>query len=491
MKKDRVWNYARWGLCLCLFGIFLAWSMMQPFGAPPDEAERYKITAYIVKHGTLPHGGDPEIMLDGWGFSYGFQPILPYILSAYFVRFVSLFTSSEYVILIAARMVSVMTGVVMAAIVWKLSEKLFREKSTALLFAFLVCLLPQCMFMHTYVNVDSMALMSSALIVYSWVIGLESGWNTKSCCFLGVGMGLCAMSYYDAYGFLLCSIFAFLSSFIHYDRREKKLRIEWKELLKKGFLAGGIAFLIAGWWFIRSAVLYDGDFLGLRTRDAYAEKYAAKHLKPSMAPTWHNAGFSIIDMLRQSDYLNLLTKSFVGMFEHMKLPLPDWMYRIYFAVLGLGLLFAVLPMRKRKALKLQKKRIVFHMSMIACILIPNWLCLWAAYDVDYQPQGRYILPMIIPFMYYVTLGFRKLLNPLFEGGHEKAANGILYGLCALLAVVMLLMLWKVIYTKYYYNFITMLKSDWRTFFRKKNRTMSIYHRHKNNFRIFRKNKNII
>ena len=93
----------------------------------------------------------------------------------------------------------------------------------------------------------------------------------------------------------------------------------------RGLLAGGIAFVIAGWWFIRSAILYDGDFLGLRTRDEYAEMYAFKWLKPSSAPTWHNAGFSMWDMMTQTTYFLLLARSFVGMFEHMSLVLLPWM----------------------------------------------------------------------------------------------------------------------------------------------------------------------
>ena len=76
--------------------VLLFWSMLQPFGAPPDEMERFKIVSYLVNHGRLPHGGDPEIMLDGWGFSYGFQPILPYIVDAFFLKAFGLFSDSVY-----------------------------------------------------------------------------------------------------------------------------------------------------------------------------------------------------------------------------------------------------------------------------------------------------------------------------------------------------------------------------------------------------------
>ena len=100
-KNEKFWRIVFVLFLLGLFGAFFLWSMMQPFGAPPDEKERFKIVEFIVKHGKLPHGGDPEILLYGWGFSYGFQPILSYIFSAGIVKVVSLFSDSEYIIEVA------------------------------------------------------------------------------------------------------------------------------------------------------------------------------------------------------------------------------------------------------------------------------------------------------------------------------------------------------------------------------------------------------
>lgn len=72
---------------LFLTGVFvflLLWAVVQPFNASPDEAMKYQIVEYIMKHGTLPHGGNPEIRHELWGISYAFNPILPYIIGAVF-----------------------------------------------------------------------------------------------------------------------------------------------------------------------------------------------------------------------------------------------------------------------------------------------------------------------------------------------------------------------------------------------------------------------
>ncbi len=445
-----------WVLFLAgLSGVLLFWSMLQPFGAPPDEMERFKIVSYLVNHGRLPHGGDPEIMLDGWGFSYGFQPILPYIVDAFFLKAFGLFSDSVYLSFVAARFGSVLTGVIMAAVVWRLSLRLFSGKLAAALFVLLVCLWPQAMFMHTYVNVDSMALMSSAVIVYAWVRGLETKWDGKTCLLLGVGCGLCAMSYYNAYGFLLCSLLLFVGSHLLREQREALGgKAAAGRLFGRGLIVFAVAFAIAGWWFIRNALLYDGDFLGLATREAYAERYAADHLKPSQAPTWHNAGFSILEMLSISDYLPLMAKSFVGMFEHMKLPLPEWMYPVYWGLLGLGLAAAVL-LRIPRAQGIggcRGERAWFHASMAACIVIPNLLCLWSAYDTDYQPQGRYVLPMLVPLMYYTARGYEKLAFFLGKRLGARAGRIVLAAVCLAVIVLAFLAFKDIIFTKYYYNF---------------------------------------
>ena len=48
--------------------------------------------------------------------------------------------------------------------------------------------------------------------------------------------------------------------------------------------------------------------------------------------------------------------------------------------------------------------------MLLSVLIPMGLCIYYSYTSDYQPQGRYIMPMLIPFMYYTALGFQKLIT---------------------------------------------------------------------------------
>ena len=124
VKKE----YAIWIFVLLVFVFYLSWALAAPFDASPDESMRYQIVEFIVKHGTLPDGRDPEIRNANWGISYAFNPILPYMAGAVFAKVVQVFTDSFRATVIAARMVNVLLGCGMAWFTWKIGELLFQKK---------------------------------------------------------------------------------------------------------------------------------------------------------------------------------------------------------------------------------------------------------------------------------------------------------------------------------------------------------------------------
>ena len=95
--KNMLSNRSRiYVLCELVFlaGVFVFcayWAHLLPLDAGPDEKMRYDIPMYIYEHGRLPHGGDPSIRNPIWGTSYAFLPILSYIISALFMKIMSIF----------------------------------------------------------------------------------------------------------------------------------------------------------------------------------------------------------------------------------------------------------------------------------------------------------------------------------------------------------------------------------------------------------------
>lgn len=210
----------------------------QPFGNPPDEYNRFLIPSFIAEHGTLPNGYDESIRIPGYGFSYAFQPILPYMIQGYAMRFVGLFTESASALLYTARAVDFIFGFITALFALLLSRKWFSDKRIQYLFAFLVTFLPQSIFMHTYVNTDSCCMMSIVIMLYGLTKGLADHFSPSSCVTLSIGIILCALSYYNAYGFILSCILLFTAHFLSYCSSKSagtKISFDWKPFLKKGF----------------------------------------------------------------------------------------------------------------------------------------------------------------------------------------------------------------------------------------------------------------
>lgn len=393
-----------------LFFLWIVWAWILPFNEGPDEYMRSRIVEYIVEYGKLPTGYQQEIMDYSWGFTYGFRPILPQILEALFVRIGMLFTTDTFSLIFAGRLSSVFCGLVFAGYVRAIAKKLFSCGRMQWLFTLLTVCLPQASFLFTYLNCDSMALMASAMILWYLIKGMEDGFSVPTCLKLSFSFAVCILSYYNAYGFLITGALVYLGYYLESSRQGEK---RWKEFWSKGFLILGIVFILAGWWFVRNYFLYDGDILGLRTQDTYAEQYAMDILKPSNRQTYQNQGRSILYMLFCSDFISSVAKSFIGVLGPLWYALRWWMYTGYGLIFGAGIvgLVAETAGKLRSGRKaVNWKKLFWHLGLVTAILVPNLLNIWYSYATDYQPQGRYSMPMLIPFMYYITRGLSFLLT---------------------------------------------------------------------------------
>lgn len=394
------------------------WDEAPTFLNPPDEHGRILIPWYICQHGVLPTGLEEETRVSGYGISYGLYTVLPYVIQGYVMRFVSLFTNSATALLYAARFVNVLSGTIMAYVVYLMSGKLFHDQWIKWLFCFGVMYLPQSMFMHTYVNTESMCLLSTAIIMYALVSAYQESFTRKNCVILSAGIILCSLSYYNSYGFIVSSIFLFLAYFyektiVKTSSGPKKwtVQYDWKQMLVKGIFISIIVLLGISWWFIRSYNLYDGDFLGLATREKMAVQYADPSVNPLTRSTYQNKGESILVMMFDFKFLRDTYVSFVANFGSCNIVGNILMYCVFFLLFCVGvaaLLFLRHPKEDFLIGQPMWKRVFFHANLLFCILMPVILWLYYCYAVDYQPQGRYLLPAIIPLMYYVARGYQKL-----------------------------------------------------------------------------------
>jgi len=401
---------------LCYFTLYLVIGLSlllkQPFGNPPDEYNRFLIPQYIAENGTLPNGYEESIRIGGYGFSYGFQPILPYMFQGYAMRLMRLVTDSQTVLLYTARGVNLLLGLCTAWIVLLLSRKWFRNRCFGWTFSFLATFLPQSIFVHTYVNTDSCCMLSIAVMLYGLTLGLEDGFSRRSSLIMAAGIILCALSYYNAYGYILSCILLFTAFFL--SAAAGQIRFDFKCYIKKGCFISGVVLLGIGWWFLRSAILYDGDFLGLRSRHDCASLYAIPEFHPDTRVTWQSQGYSLWDMMCTSDFWTLSVMSFIGIYGPMVITTSIWVYRFYKALFLLGgILCVAIPFSRTMGVQRlcpERKglRIFLHINLLFCMIMPLVLSLIYSYSTDYQPQGRYLLPALLPLCYYAIHGMEKV-----------------------------------------------------------------------------------
>lgn len=382
---------------------------------PPDEHSRYKVPLYICNHGTLPTGFEEELLSGDCKWTYGFYTLLPYMTQGYVMRFVNLFTDSPLALLYTARLVNVTIGLIMAYIVLLLGRKLFTDSRTRWLFCFLITFLPQSLFLHTYVNPDSMCMLSTALMLYGLVCGYKDGFSFRSCALLSAGVIICALSYYNAYGFILGSIVMFAAYFLKHENR--KWHYDIKAFLKKGLPICIIVLLCISWSFIRNYVLYDGDFIGLTTMQNFIKSFGIAR------DTYASRGEPLTAMLFGRTFLPKIAVSFIANYGSGTLYTGIAVYLFYLFVIAAGIAGVVFVREKGQVSPLKEEKwryVLFHGVMVFCIAMPFLLLVRYAYTVDYQAQGRYIMPCLIPLMYYVSRGLEKL--PFWRKASQKGKN---------------------------------------------------------------------
>lgn len=448
-------------LCLLYFSIYLivgaSLALKQPIGNPPDESVRCIIPLYMVYHHTIPTGFEDELMIPAYGFSYASRPILPYMIQAGVMKLLTAYSISDIFLIYVGRFTNLLFGLIMAGIVLKLGEKWFSDRRLCWLFAYTVTFLPEALFMHTYINTESCCMLSTAMILYALQLSFEDHFSVKSSLLLALGIILSSMSYYNSYGFILSAILLFIAYFL--KKEHGKLTLDYKPFFRKGILISVVVLLGAGWWFIRNGILREGDFLALHqlkelSQDAGLHFHGYKEME----------GQSFLHMLTKSDYFLLSHMSFIGIFGPMTITGSAWMYRFYKVLFGCGilgeLLFFTYEIGRRRSLLPSSApagrivlRFFWHCNMILCIIIPVALSMYYSYFSDYEPQGRYWLPALIPFCYYCIAGFEKIFRAteavaqkyIFKSANHAAARKCTSILTCLLCILILYFLYEMVY----------------------------------------------
>ncbi|MBR1796744.1 MAG: DUF2142 domain-containing protein [Clostridiales bacterium] len=388
---------------IVLVGILITvLAYMMDENAGPDEILRIKVVNWIVENNRLPTGFEEELIDPIWGFSYAFTPYLPLMFASLIVKVASWFTLSVHTLLFAARLVNVLVGMGTVFVAFRVADKLMDNKYSVYFFVSLVACLPQFIFLAGYLNNDAMSLLTGFMILDAVLEGARDKWNNKNMVYLSVGIALCMLTYYFGYGWILFAIVGyFYTSF--------KSSGDRKTIFKKAGMIVLLVFILAGWYFIRNAIIYKGDFLGYTAQKLCAEAYSLKHGTMIVNNPGRNT-MHLRDMLYRGGWIELTLQSFIGMFGGMVICLDGKFYDLY-CLAFLGSVFFFVLYRHKTRRKLEP---VLLTMLLFEIVFPIFFSIYSSYTRDFSPQGRYVISILPSLCVLAAMGIDELSKAVTE-----------------------------------------------------------------------------
>lgn len=318
-------------IVLSLISIYLLVSYrLSPVNAP-DEPMRLLVPFFIVDNGCLPLGSDPAIVNTTWGTSYGFSAYGSSLLAVPFMLVAKLIHDTPFCLLFAARFSVVITSGLNLVLCMKLADAFKMSRSAGLTVVLMVGLLPQYVFLSSYFNSDILGIAATALCVLQLKNAHDSRWDNKRSVYLGLALGVAALSYYYAYGIFIVAIFVYVCDCVFgYVQNNRSLAYR---IVGIPFLIIVSALVVCGWFFVRNIVLYNGDIFGMSTSSSFAELHAAEGFVPSTKTTPARLGFSPLGMLVGElfgmNWTEYTSKSALCYLGAMQYGVADVFYNIY------------------------------------------------------------------------------------------------------------------------------------------------------------------
>lgn len=353
----------------------------------PDESESIYSVQYYTENWKVPDARE----LDREAYSvFGTARLtelnLFYMLAAQIARF---FTFEH-----AARLFSVF---LFAGLLYFLFWNLKKNR-------YLLCALfltPQVWYLYTYCTSDALDFAVGVLVLYETAnpdsmlnrlvrggINRKNIWKVLLLGFLFANIFMSKQNYYvfAIYAFLILLTDLFSAP---KEERGKRFRV---------YLSlAGAALLILG-------IRYIPEFLhyGVHRQQVLVslqEQIAIPKLNPASPPeiqssafNLHGKGVALTELLFHMGFHKTLFRSFTGTYGSLQFPSPDW----YVSLMGLLYLVLIsgvcLTVVREKGYRERKVKlgILFFCSFISYALV-----IYNAYFIDYQAQGRYMLPVLI------------------------------------------------------------------------------------------------
>ncbi|MGC9356438.1 MAG: DUF2142 domain-containing protein [Anaerolineae bacterium] len=407
----------------------LAWVAVIPFaGFPdgaPDEIHHFEVTRFIGATGRVPiFGPDADLYIRvrpgaedtinnriyGW---HALFPLGAYILPGLFIHVLPELSLAHQVL--AARLFSVLSLLCLVYFAYRIAVLLFDDGFLHLGIPLFVSLVPQITFIGAYHNPDASTIAATTAAMYfALKMFIDDSFILKDA--LGLGLALSFVAMMKQHGWLTSALFVGMSALWTLFRRPKVL---WQWML----VAAPLPLLVFGSWFLMQWLRY-GDIFG---QEVFLQAWMSD--RPFLV-SLAEQGFTLVDFFLHTNWLVMTFKSFWGMFGYMSVEFSPAIYwGLALLCIGgfVGLLLGIIRRWNRHAF--DDKQLTFQALIIFAVTIGILFAaaVYTSYYQDYQPQGRYLLPVIVPVVTFILLGWRELLRPvnLWSVGIRLLGTGLI------------------------------------------------------------------
>ncbi len=319
------------------------------------------------------------------------------------------------------RFMSVLFGAGTVYFTYRLALDVGLMHGLALAAAAITAFNPMFCFINGSVNNDTLAMFLCAVGIWQLVRltqqhgradgaaggHLSAAWR-RDVTLLGLVLGLAVLTKSNAMGLL--PLTALAVSFVAWRRRS------WPHFWSGGLITAGLVLALSGWWFVRNAVLYDGDWTGI---ERFIVILGYRDPPATLRQLWgERQGFMM---------------AFWGLFGGVNVPLPGWIYDLLSgAVLCGGVGLIVLAVRRWWDARRHGRRWGWSMPLTLLLLWPAMVVLlWAAWALrTWSSQGRLVFGAMSAWSVWLALGLSGWLPDRARAGLPGALGVFLFGVAA-------------------------------------------------------------
>lgn len=398
----------RLGILLFLSALFfsLVWIFVLPVGDfGPDETSHLQMIEFLAKNKKVPVFDSEEDLSSlnfesqlwndkfrtGAYYSMGYNSPLSYL--PYLTVYQQATGQSRGNILFLRAincLILASFSLVLFLFLLRLDDKNLRISASL---AFFITFIPQIIFSASYVNIESIALLFSALSLY-YLTGVQKNPLSIDSLFLGISLGLlslCKVSYLALVGpiYLLAYILIWSSAKKVHDKIASSL-----------FVVIPTLFLTA-WWWIRNLSLYQDPLIINFIQDKIKATRPDWFLPPG------EAGYNALTIIAQPDFFRNTFLGFFAALGRLDIFLPNLFYVGFYIIVMSLLFFSVY--RAIIGLKKDGEKLYFGLVFaIVVLLVINFYLFTQKNLLDFSPQGRHLYPMLLPITWLLYNGIKVL-----------------------------------------------------------------------------------